>query len=43
MGFKHNEGTNYIDYPIWQPHESTSQQAQYMQAIIAPYPLVVAL
>ncbi len=43
IGFKPNRGANYIDYPIRQPHEKTSQQAQYTQAIMAPNPLVVAL
>jgi len=43
LGFKHNKGINYIDFPIRQPQEAQMQQAQYMQAIIAPNPLVMAL
>ena len=43
LGFNANNGNNYIDYPIRLPHEMTTQQAQYMQAIMAPNPLVVAL
>jgi len=41
--FNPNWGTHYIDYPIRLPHESTTQQAHYMQAIMAPNPLVIAL
>jgi len=43
VGFNTNQGTNYIDYPIRLLHETTTQQAHYMQAIMAPNPLVVAL
>jgi len=43
IGFKVNQGTHYIDYPIRLPHESTTQQAHYTQAIMAPNPLVIAL
>ena len=43
LGFKRNEGTNYIDFPIQQLCETKTQQAQYTQAIIAPNPLVIAL
>jgi len=43
LRFKRNEEINYIDFPIQQPQEAQMQQAQYMQAIMAPNPLVVAL
>ncbi len=43
LGFKTNSGVNYIDYPIRLPHETTTQQAHYTQAIMAPNPLVIAL
>ena len=43
LGFNTNDGVNYIDYPIHLPHETTTQQAHYTQAIMAPNPLVVAL
>ncbi len=43
IGFKPNRGVHYIDYPIRGPHDTTTQQAHYMQAIMAPNPLVVAL
>jgi len=43
IGFNLNRGTHYIDYPIRLPHESTTQQAHYTQAIMAPNPLVIAL
>jgi len=43
IGFKNNRGAHYIDYPIHLPHKSTTQQAHYMQAIMAPNPLVIAL
>ena len=43
IGFKPNHGVHYINYPIQQPHEKSSQQAHYTQAIMAPNPLVVAL
>ncbi len=43
IGFKPNWGVHYINYPIRLPHESTTQQAQYTQAIMAPNPLVIAL
>ncbi len=36
-------GNHYIDYPIRLPGDSTTQQATYTQAIMAPNPLVVAL
>ncbi len=42
-GFKPNKGVHYIDYPIRGPHDTTTQQAHYTQAIMAPNPLVVAL
>jgi len=43
IGFKPNRGVHYIDYPIRLPHEVTTQQASYTQAIMAPNPLVIAL
>ncbi len=43
IGFNLNRGSHYIDYPIRLPHESTTQQAHYTQAIMAPNPLVIAL
>ncbi len=43
IGFKPNRGVHYIDYPIQLPQESTTQQAHYTQAIMAPNPLVIAL
>ncbi len=43
IGFKANRGVHYIDYPIRLPHEPTTQQAHYTQAIMAPNPLVIAL
>ncbi len=41
--FKRNEGVNYIDYPICQGRGKATQQAQYMQAIMAPSPIVIGL
>jgi len=41
--FNTNDGVNYIDYPIHLPHETTTRQVHYTQAIMAPNPLVVAL
>ncbi len=41
--FNPNTGAQYIDYLIRLPHKATTQQAHYMQAIMAPNPLVVAL
>ncbi len=43
IGFNTNDRVNYIDYPIHLPHETTTRQAHYTQAIMAPNPLVVAL
>ncbi len=43
IGFYPNRGRHYIDYPIRLPNEPTTQQAHYMQAIMAPNPLVIAL
>ncbi len=43
IGFYPNKGIHYIDYPICLPHEPTTQQAHYTQAIMAPNPLVIAL
>src|SRR6266702_1998779 len=43
IGFKPNRGVHYIDYPIRGPYDTTTQQAHYTQAIMAPNPLVVAL
>jgi len=43
IGFNPNRGVHYIDYPIHLPHEPTTQQAHYMQAIMAPNLLVIAL
>jgi len=43
IGFHSNRGTHYIDYPIRLPGESTTQQASYTQAIMAPNPLIIAL
>ncbi len=41
--FNLNRGSHYINYPIRLPSESTTQQAHYMQAIMAPNPLIIAL
>ncbi len=41
-GFKHNQGCNFIYYPITQPYSKTTQ-AQYIQTILGPNPIVVAL
>jgi len=43
IGFNVNRGPHYIDYPIRLPNESTVQQADYTQAIMAPNPLVIAI
>ncbi len=43
IGFYPNKGNHYIDYPIHLPGESTTQQAHYTQAIMAPNLLVIAL
>ncbi len=43
LGFNSNHRAHYINYPIRLPHEMTTQQAHYMQAIMAPNPLVVVL
>ncbi len=43
IGFYPNKGNHYIDYPIRLPDESTTQQAHYTQAIMAPNPLIIAL
>ncbi len=43
IGFKPNRGVHYIDYAIRLPHEVTTQQANYTQAIMAPNPLVIVL
>ncbi len=43
IGFNPNRGVHYINYPICLPNESTTQQAHYTQAIMAPNPLVIAL
>src|SRR6266702_5064871 len=43
IGFNTNDRVNYIDYPIHLPHETTTRQAHYTQAIMAPNLLVVAL
>ncbi len=43
IGFNPNRGIHYINYPIRLPSESTTQQAHYTQAIMAPNPLVIAL
>ncbi len=43
IGFNPNWGAHYIDYPIRLPHELTTQQAHYTQAIMAPNLLVIAL
>jgi len=43
LGFNMNDRVNYIDYPIRLPHEMTTRQVHYTQAIMAPNPLVVAL
>src|SRR6266702_572751 len=42
VGFKHNCGTDYIHYPITQPYGETAQ-AQYMQTILGPNPIIVVL
>ena len=41
IGFKHNQGNNFIDYPIQQPHSLNIQQAQYTQVIMGP--LIIGL
>ncbi len=43
IGFYSNSGPHYIDYPIRLPNESTTQQADYTQAIMAPNLLVIAI
>jgi len=43
IGFKCNEGANYIDYPICQGRREVMQQAQYVQAIMTPSPIIVGL
>ncbi len=43
LGFNTNDRVHYIDYPIHLPNETTTWQAHYTQAIMAPNPLVVAL
>src|SRR6266702_1414848 len=43
IGFKRNHGPHFIDYPIHLPYDTTTQQADYTQAIMAPNPLVIAL
>ncbi len=43
VGFKANCRKHFIDFPIHQPSKTTTQQAHYTQAIMAPNPLVVAL
>src|SRR6266702_2450671 len=43
IGFNPNRRVHYINYPIRLPNKSTTQQAHYMQAIMAPNPLVIAL
>ncbi len=42
-GFVHNHGDQYIPYPIRGPHDDKVQQAQYIQTIMGPNPLVVGL
>jgi len=42
IGFKHNRGIDYIHYPITQPY-SWAAQAHYVQTIMGPNPIVVAL
>ncbi len=43
LGFVHNCGDQYIPYPIQGPHDNKVQQAQYVQTIMGPNPLVVGL
>ncbi len=42
-GFVHNHGDQYIPYPIQGPHDSKIKQAQYVQTIMGPNPLVIGL
>jgi len=42
-GFVHNCGDQYIPYPIQGPHTDKVQQAQYVQTIMGPNPLVIRL
>ncbi len=42
-GFVHNRGDQYIPYPIQGPHDNKVQQAQYVQTIMGPNPLIIGL
>jgi len=42
-GFVHNCRDQYIPYPIQGPHSDKVQQAQYVQTIMGPNPLVIGL
>ncbi len=41
-GFQRNEGDHFIPFPITEPHGET-KQAEYMQVILHPNPIVVGL
>ncbi len=43
LGFVHNCGDQYISYPIQGLHSNKVQQAQYVQTIMGPNPLVIGL
>ncbi len=42
-GFHHNLGDQYIPYPIQGPHSNKVKQAQYVQTIMGPNPLIIGL
>jgi len=42
-GFYHNQGDQFIHYPIKATHEDEMKQAQYVQTIMGPNPLVIGL
>jgi len=42
-GFHHNHGDHFILYPIQGPHDMEVKQAQYVQTIMGPNPLVIGL
>ncbi|SRR6266702_1181891 len=43
LGFYHNQGDKYISYPIQGPHDAKVKQAQYVQTIMGPNPLIIGL
>src|SRR6266702_4286424 len=43
LGFVHNCGDQYIPYPIQSPHDTRVRQAQYVQTIMGPNPLIIGL